>query len=443
MKPVLLFDLPHEVIQVIINLLPRDILLELFHFNNNWVSSYAFLAYYGKISIQDQLPHRLQTIPVGETVSPFESRADEYAVFGNRSSLVNFLDSYPTFTPTEICFDNLDDLIAMHQTHDELLRKVKRIRICEETYVGEHNQHWFKMKQVQSYPYNISSQQYKNDTVLCQCDDLDFQTGIQHLEIPYAKVIDPIRFFAKLENLRSFSSNEFLNYKTECLPKSLNYVSILSSSVLHLQKYDFELPSQVTHLQVRSFLPLHTYLNMTPSDSLTQIEFKGGKFKDMGYFRFPEHLSTLTFRDCEIDSFLDFNTNNNFTCLSKLHISGYFGKLAYYSFFNTNLPQSLTDLCFRNYKRTSERGATNDSIVYRYPESFTEFGLFKLNESFKLPKSLRRLYLKCPGVIIEPGWNIPESLKSLELLDFTGTFKLPDLVIVQDYKIGHIKLEFT
>ncbi|EGW30140.1 uncharacterized protein SPAPADRAFT_68961 [Spathaspora passalidarum NRRL Y-27907] len=443
MISVTLSDLPHEVIQKIIDLLPRDILLELLHFKNNWAISHAFCAYYQKISIQSRIPNQSSNSYSNDIVNPFELNFGEYAVLGSRQSLINFLNSYPNFIPDEISFDNLDDLIAMHQTHDTLLTRVKRVRICEEKYDGEHSPHWFKMKQVQRYPYNIYSQQYKHDTVLCQCDDVQFQPSIQHLEIPQAKVMDSAVFFARLKNLRSFSSNELLHYNIEYLPKRLNYVSLLSSAILHLPTYDLELPPQVKQLQVRSLLPLDTYLNIRPSGSLTEIEFKGGKFKDMGYFRFPEHLTTLVFRDCEIDSFLDFNTSNKFSCLTALHISGYFGKLFYYYFFNTALPQSLTDLSFRNCKPSFQRGSTNDTVVYRYPESFTDFGFFKLNDSFELPKNLKKLYLKCPGVMIEPSWKLPKSLQSVELLDFTGTFKMPDLAMIQDYKIGHIKLEFT
>ncbi|KAG7665015.1 uncharacterized protein J8A68_001480 [[Candida] subhashii] len=377
--------------------------------------------------------------------TPFNPPSERYAIFGSVYKLIQFLHLNPGFIPKEISFDSLDDLILLSSFHDEILTRVGSIRICERRdgiQLSEEDR--LKIKQIQSFPYNINTQSYIYDSGQYYCDDIYFTPHLKHLEIPTGRIQDPRSFFSRLCGLVSLSSDEFIYFNSGDLPPGLRYVSLTSLAFRHRNNFELIMPDSVTHLEIRNALPISTYLNMTNCKNVEYLQIINGKFKDMGYFIFPRKVVSLNLINCEIERFDDFRTNNEFVCLRSLKITGLFGKIFYYTFFNTEFPNSLVDLYFSNRFHPNNIDEESRVMVYRYPNSFDTNGIFRLDGRHQLPSNLKTLYLRCPGIRIENDWKVPQGIKKLELLRFQGRFNIRDFIHasqLENYRIDDIKLE--
>lgn len=417
-------QLPKEIVQLVIDFLPREVWKKLFELPN-WVGSYLFKKYHDKITIlNDPYIYSLSSCYTG-LVSPksvpfYGKSFESGCIFGSIYSFCQFLEENPDFIPSEITFHSLQLFISLLMTNLPYLRKIKRIRFTQvyeqSPQLANTLSQLFGM--IQSYNLRYDSQEF-NSTLDKKLDEINFTESIRHIQVPHGQIREFEVFLANHPRLETLIVENLYQCDGKFFPESLNFVGY---SLYPRENAKVRLPQTVKHLKLECPAGdqiLSETLDLTASPGLETLEITGCWIAEP--IRLCETLTSFRYSDCLCNRHFNdlfIGPHNN---LTRLDIHGSFGLKLYHSlFYEATFPDTLQEFYFENTNIVMDMSpdmCPPDVRVCILEHSFIKDDkVFKIDHNFKLPKSLKFLYLHCPFTVIDSSWKIPDSVSFLSLL---------------------------
>ncbi|KAG7663253.1 uncharacterized protein J8A68_003253 [[Candida] subhashii] len=419
-----LCKLPKEIIQLIIDFLPRDDWKKLVELDN-WVGSYTFRKFYEKITlVNDPYAYSLSTCYTGMRTPKaepfFGNKVNSGCVFGSMYAFSQFIEDYPEFIPAEITFHSLQLLISLLMTNLTFLQKVEKIRfnqVYEQSpQLASTLAQLFAM--IQKYDLNYYSEVFDSE-VDRWLDNIKFPTRIRNIEVPEGTIIDFEKFFRQHPNLDSLVTRNLYQCDKDVFPESLTYVGYVLFPGVNTT---VELPQTIKHVKLKCLEDAPTFskdLDLAASEGLESLAITGCWIDEP--IRLPENLKSFRYDECLCNC----HFNDLFVGpehITRLDIHGSFGLTLYYSlFYEATFPETLQEFYFENTNiiqvMTPDMWGDIDmsACVLEHP-FIKDDKVFKIDHHFKLPKSLKVLYLHSPFTTIDSTWRIPDNVSRLSLL---------------------------
>ncbi|RLV94099.1 hypothetical protein JA1_002002 [Spathaspora sp. JA1] len=457
-------ELPPEIVSIVIELLPNDIVEPIIH-SNSWMAPFAFQKYYRKITVRDDpqqfnksasycglqrplanyshkfvyptgaFPSQLPEQPLINEVN-MSGTISETCIFGSVYSLVRFINRHPEFLPDQITFFGIMLLLPLTYEFQSFIKNIPKIFLLElPSWDSQALEVRFEALTVlNKYRGNIYGEYYGElDT-----NNFIFPSDARHIIIPRARIQDFEEFFVLFPKIETLVVSNLLSCDTNLYPKSLKFVG--SHTIKPLPKIEF--PDTVTHCKIicgwaDDDEAVDEAVDEDGQRNVWRERLDLSNCKNLQYFELsnedsvthPEIILPLGLQTLKVQDTYDVNKlYYGSVSLSRIELDGTFDVRLYHSlFYRAELPQTLKELYVTNSSINLGSYAFQDSLL-PHPLVSGEYA-FKIGNEFNLPANLEVLHLNCPSVAIDSSWKVPESVRELVLTRVVYFVDFPSLVL--------------